>query len=180
MILRASSIIAVLLATSILTQSRTQSAATAPPAVLVFAPDNSPLIGTWTYRSFNNTVDLVNGDAQKALNLILGEGIFTFALSHAALTGTLDMGDGYVLDLNGVVLPPSKQAPLAVAISGVGRGNTPTAGWQYDYHGYFVYHWPNGIHQAAVLVGTVVRTTSHDGEPAGIVASFIAVKRPQS
>jgi hypothetical protein len=38
------------------------------------------------------------------LHLIFGEGVFTFeTLSRQSLTGTLDMGGGYVLDLTGSV-----------------------------------------------------------------------------
>jgi len=94
------------------------------------------------------------------------------------LTGALDMGGGYVLDLKGTVQPARRDAPLTAEISGVGRANTPTAGWEYDYHAYLAYHWPRGVNQAAALVGTVVRAKAHDGGAAGLVASFIAVKQP--
>jgi hypothetical protein len=169
---------ALLLATPAVAQNRLQAPVSAPTADLISATDSSALPGKWTYRSFINTADLVGGDAQKALNLIFGEGIFTFALSGATLTGTFDMGGGYVLDLQGRVQPAIQNAPLAVEISGVGRANTPTADWEYDYHGYLAYHWPNGVNQAAALVGSVIRAKPHDGTPAGLVASFIAVKQP--
>jgi hypothetical protein len=96
------------------------------------------------------------------------------------LTGTLDMGKAYVLDLKGVIHPANGDVPLTIDMSGVGRPSSPTAGWEYDYEGYLAHHWPNGINQAAALVGTVVRAKAHDGEAAGLVASFIAVKQVQN
>ena len=153
----------------------------APPvaAAILTSTASSQLVGKWTYRSFVNSPDLIGDDAQKALNLNFGEGVVSFALAGAALTGTFDMGDAYVLDLKGVVHPASGHAPLTIEMSGVGRAGTPTAGWEYDYHGYLGYHWPNGVNQAAVLVGTVVRAKAHDGGAAGLVASFMAVKQGQ-
>jgi len=38
--------------------------------------------------------------------------------------------------------------------------------------------WPNGIDQVPALVGSVIRAKPHNGSPAGVVASFIAVKQP--
>lgn len=153
-------------------------AAPAAPAAKAAATDRSDLAGKWTYRSYINSADLVGGDAQKALNLIFGEGVFTFAVTASKLSGTLDMGGGYVLDLKGTVVPASHGSPLTVEISGYGRANTPTAGWEYDYHGFAAYRWPNGVDQVPALVGSVIRAKPHDGAPAGFVASFIAVKQP--
>lgn len=163
-----------LLTTSALAQNRSA----ARTAAATYAQNSSDLSGKWTYRSFTNTADLMDGDAQRALNLIFGQGVFTFMLSRDMLTGTLDMGGGYILDLKGTVQPPRQDAPLTAEISGFGRTNTPTAGWEYDYSGYLAYHWPNGVNQAAALVGTVIRAKAHDGGAAGLVASFIAVKQP--
>ena len=139
------------------------------------AADASLLAGQWTYRSYVNTADLVGDDKDKALDDIWGEGIFTFVLSGTALTGTLDMGGGYVLDLKGAV---NGAAPPSVAISGYGRDGTPTAGWEYDYNGSLAYHWPNGVDQMPALVGSVIRAKPHNGKPAGVVNSFVAVKQP--
>ena len=140
--------------------------------------DNASVAGKWTYRSFVNTPDLVGDDKDKALNLIFGEGVFTFAApSENAFTGTLDMGGGFVLDLAGTVLPAGENTPFNVAIVGTGRDQTPTAGWEYDYHANMAFHWPNGVDQIAALVGTVIRAKPHNGNPAGVVASFIAVSQ---
>ena len=138
--------------------------------------DPSMLTGKWTYRSYVNTTALVGDDKDKALAIIFGEGIYAIdSLSGSALTGTLDMGGGYVLDLKGTV---TGTAPVSVAISGYGRPNTPTAGWEYDYNASLAYQWPNGVNQVPALVGTVIRAKPHDGGAAGVVASFIAVKQP--
>src|SRR4051812_6746733 len=130
-------------------------------------PYNSPLAGTWAYQSYLNTAE------QK----IFGAGTFAFTTPSATtLKGTLDMGDDLVLDLDGKITAASKSAPLTVHIIGNGRPKTGTDGWEYDYHGFLGYHWPNGIKQVPSLVGTIVRAKPHDGEPAGVTASFIAVK----
>ncbi len=61
----------------------------APAAVA----DTSSLAGKWTYRSYNNTTELVGGEAAKVLALIFGEGIFTFEIaSEATLRRSFDMG----------------------------------------------------------------------------------------
>jgi hypothetical protein len=64
------------------------------------------LSGKWTYRSYRNTPELVGGDAQRALGLIFGEGVFTFEPGHGdSFGGEFDMGGGYALTLEGEVLP---------------------------------------------------------------------------
>ena len=134
--------------------------------------------GLWTYRSYLNDPELVGGDPAKALALIFGEGVFSFQTpSPHDLTGMLDMGGGYVLDLKGTIARPHN-GPVVLVIKGYGRDATPTAGWEYDYHCWPGYHWPDGVDQVASLVGTVVRAKPHNGEPAGVVASFIAVRQP--
>jgi len=61
-----------------------------------------------------------------------------------------------------------------------GRGDTAgTKGWIYDYLGFLVPMWPDGVSQRPAIVGTVIRTVAHGSAPAGIVASFIALKRDE-
>ncbi|HEY0148342.1 MAG TPA: hypothetical protein VGB70_05000 [Allosphingosinicella sp.] len=135
--------------------------------------------GKWTYRSYRNDPELVGDDPQKALGLIFGEGVFSFtALSERLFEGTLDMGGGYLLDLSGSVLDADQQTP-EYAIVGLGRDGTPTAGWRYDYRCVDGYEWPDGVDQVPSLVGTVVRVIAHGPtSPAGVTASFIAVRQP--
>jgi hypothetical protein len=66
--------------------------------------------------------------------------------------------------------------PFAVRFQGIGEGSD-AEGWVYDYVGYLVPAWPNGVDQRPALVGSVVRTVAHGANPAGMVASWIAVKR---
>jgi hypothetical protein len=158
-----------------------QNRSTAASSVAKAAAPSSDqsVAGKWTYRSFVNTPELVGNDPNKALDLIFGEGVFTFEITpDAALKGTLDMGGGFVLDLQGTARPAAPDALLAVEIVGNGRPDTPTAGWEYDYRANLAYQWPNGVNQTPALVVTVIRAKPHDGNPAGVVASFIAVKQP--
>lgn len=137
----------------------------------------SVLAGKWTYRSFHNRPALVGDNKQAAFDLIFAEAVFTFEISGTSLKGAIDW-DGGGLDLKGQVRPASGQAPLSVTIVGTGRPKSSTDGWEYDYRGSLAYRWPNGIDQVPALVGTVIRAKPHSGEPAGYVASFIAVKQP--
>ena len=128
---------------------------------------DTPIAGTWAYRSYLNT------DQQP----VFGGGIMTFTTPSATtLKGTLDMGSGLVLDLDGTVTPGSDSCPLTVHIIGNGRPKTDTDGWEYDYHGFLGFQWPNGVDQVPSLVGTILRAKPHNGQPAGVTASFIAVK----
>ena len=81
------------------------------------------------------------------------------------------------LDLDGSVRPPDKGSPLSVAIKGYGRAGTKTEGWEYDYDAFLGHQWPSGVDQVPSLVGTVIRAKPHNGGPAGVTASFIAVKQ---
>ncbi|MDP1585691.1 MAG: hypothetical protein Q8M18_19905 [Bradyrhizobium sp.] len=130
--------------------------------------NQTSLAGTWAYRSYLNTPD------QRPF----GAGLFTFQTpSPTTLTGTLDMGSGLVLDLEGTITPATDKCPLTVEIRGFGRAGTDTDSWEYDYHGAPAYHWPTGVDQVESLVGSVLRAKPHNGTPAGVTASFIAVRR---
>jgi hypothetical protein len=133
------------------------------------------LLGQWTYRSFINTPAPVGGDAQKALALFFGEGLFTFAAGDGdRFGGTLAFGPGVGLTLDGERLPGE---PEGFTIVGRGVDGTPTAGWRYDYHGVVGFHWPDGVDQIPSLLGTVIRVNPHGGAPAGFTASFVAVRK---
>ncbi|WP_245277130.1 hypothetical protein [Rhizobium sp. CF080] len=138
----------------------------------------SELVGEWTYRSFRNDPDPVDGDPQKALDLFFAEAEFRFeAVTDTEFKGVIDWGSGG-LDMAGRLLPGSPDTPVAFSIVGTGRQGSQTEGWQYDYNGCVAHRWPNGTNQIASLVGTVIRAKPHNGAPAGYTASFIAVKRP--
>jgi hypothetical protein len=130
--------------------------------------DGISLAGTWAYRSYLNT----------AAQPVFGAGLFTFQTPTATtLTGTLDMGGDLVLDLQGTIQPATGQSPLTAMIRGFGRAGSKTDGWEYDYHAYLGFQWPNGVNQVQSLVGTVLRAKPHNGSPAGVTASFIAVRQ---
>lgn len=134
---------------------------------------DNPFTGNWTYRSLLN-----NPDVNQAFNnLEFGRG--TITLNEDAmqlLSGTIG-GPGWSLTLKG-----SREygTPMRVRFQGTGIVNGEQ--WIYDYEGYLVAHWPNGVQQRPAIVGSVIRTIAHSGSepgtvaPAGLVASFYAVK----
>jgi hypothetical protein len=135
----------------------------------------SNFVGKWTYRSFINDPEEVGDDPKKALDLIFGEGLMTIEeVEFGSFKGVLSFGDQYILDLKGWI---GYGAPFIARFQGVGRQGTQAEGWIYDYLTYLVPDWPNGIDQRAAFVGSVVRTVPHGGNPAGYVASIVAVKR---
>jgi hypothetical protein len=112
----------------------------------------------------------------KALNLVFGEGIITFdPPAGNSLTGNLDMGGGFVLDLKGT-MQTSASGETDIVVIGTGRAGTKTENWEYDYRASTTPKWPNGVDQVPTLVGTVIRAKPHGSSPAGVVASFIAIK----
>jgi hypothetical protein len=130
--------------------------------------NGTSVAGTWAYRSYINTSD----------QPVFGAGLFTFQTpTDTTLMGTFDMGSDLVLDLKGTITPANGDSPLTVHIRGFGRANTGTDGWEYDYHGFDAFHWPAGVDQVQSLVGSVLRAKPHDGGPAGVTASFIAVRQ---
>jgi hypothetical protein len=134
----------------------------------------SPLVGNWTYRSFLNKPQL----GIPFNDLAFAEGtIKVKASAMEEFVGTIG-GEGWELKLTGSV---SYGNPYTVRFQGVGPMNNET--WVYDYIGYLVPRWPNGVNQRPAIVGSVVRTMPHSNgaggvSPAGVVASFIAVRQP--
>jgi hypothetical protein len=119
---------------------------------------------------------LVDGDPKKALALIFGEGRFQLDVTSGnAVSGLFDMGNGYVLDVLGEVRPSANGSPYQLFMSGAGRSGTPTEGWLYEYLAYPGPTWPQGQDQVPSILGTVLRTLPHNGEPAGVTASFVLV-----
>jgi len=188
-----------LLLSPALALAQTRPMVTATPMTSASTPSwDASLAGKWTYRSYLNRADiLVNDDpepavrnlaaifgqgstannAAKALGLIFGEGVMTFdSPAGSAITGNFDMGGGYVLDLKGT-MQTLNSGDVSVEIFGTGRAGTPTANWEYDYRAFLSPKWPNGVNQIPTLVGTVIRAKPHDGGPAGVTASFIAIKQ---
>jgi hypothetical protein len=138
------------------------------------------LTGKWTYRSFLNDPTQIGDDPNKApanlYALLFAEAVFRFEIpNETTLVGAIDWTGGG-LDLQGKI-SQGDGGPI-VEIVGTGRYGTDTANWEYDYHGQLAYPWPNGINQIPAIVGSVIRAKPHGDNPAGVVASFIAVKQP--
>ena len=134
---------------------------------------DNPFVGSWTYRSFLNDPDI-----GKAFNdLEFGRG--TIVIDEAPmqiLEGTIG-GPGWSLTLKGA---RAYGNPMYARFQG--KGLVSGEEWIYDYEGYLVPHWPNGVDQRPAIVGSVIRTIPHSGggqgtvNPAGVVCSFYAVR----
>jgi hypothetical protein len=128
-------------------------------------------VGSWTYRSF-----LSNPDIKTDFNQLefARAGLDIERAPPGVLRGRLSFDQDY-LALKGAI---SYGNPFSARFQG--RGATPaTQGWIYDYLGFLVPAWPDGVDQRPCIVGTVIRTVAHSEgmAKAGVVASFIAVKR---
>lgn len=135
--------------------------------------EDNPFVGSWTYRSFLN-----DPDVNKAFSdLEFGRG--TIVIEEARMHSLKGMigGAGWSLTLKGA---RAYGNPMHARFQGVGIVNGEQ--WIYDYVGYLVPDWPNGVDQIAAIVGSVIRTIPHSGgqpgtvSPAGVVCSFYAVK----
>ena len=100
---------------------------------------DNPFVGNWTYRSFLN-----DQDVNKAFNdLEFGRG--TIVIEEApmqSLRGTIG-GPGWSLALKGA---RSYGNPMQARFQGTGLVNGEK--WVYDYEGYLVPDWPNGVGQS--------------------------------
>ena len=136
---------------------------------------DNPFVGTWTYRSLLNDPDL-----NKNFNdLEFGRGdLVIIEAAPQLLQGTIG-GPGWSLTLYG---SRSYGSPMQVRFQG--KGLVSGEAWVYDYIGWLVPVWPNSNAslQRPAIVGSVVRTVPHASTgggtaPAGVVASFYAVRR---
>jgi|SRR5216684_5144328 len=138
---------------------------------------SNPFAGTWTYRSFLNNPTPVGSDPTKLEALLFAEAMWTVKDAPATVfDGELSFGPGNVMDLKGVVTPAHDGVTAHAHIVGQGRPGTSTEHLFYDYDGSLTQQWPNGVNQVPAITGSVIRVKPHDGKPAGLVASFIAVK----
>lgn len=136
------------------------------------------LLGNWTYRSF-----LSDTDVSAEFNS-LEFGVGTIVIEEApmqVLKGTIG-GSGWSLDLQGSI---GYGNPFTLQFQG--KGVIGGAEWIYNYVGYLVPDWVNGVQQVPAMVGSIVRVIPHptgpNGKstaPAGYVAQWIAVKQDAS
>jgi hypothetical protein len=137
-------------------------------------PNIGSLVGNWTYRSFNNDPDLNT----QFNDLQFGLGTIRVDDAPFGVFKGLIFGPGWSLDLNGAI---QYGHPFTVRFQG--KGVVSGEEWIYDYSGYVIPPWPNGIKQRPAMVGSIVRTIPHTGSskgsvaPAGVVASWIAVRQ---
>jgi hypothetical protein len=144
---------------------------------------NSPLTGKWTYRSWINDpepVDIEPSDKKCAAltKLLFAEAELIIEDNGTGeMKGKLNIGSSGSLTLFGSV---GYGAPFSVRFQGVGKDKgSPSEGWVYDYVGWLVPSWPNGVDQKPAIVGSVIRTVPHSNgkATAGKVASFVAVRK---
>lgn len=135
---------------------------------------NDLLLGNWSYRSLLN-----NPDLSVAFNdLQFGMGTIRMDESPMNAFKGLIYGPGWSLDLNGSV---NYGSPFELRFQG--KGVVGGEEWIYNYVGYMVQPWVDGINQPPTLVGSIVRVIPHSGgsgktiHPAGVVASWYAVKQ---
>jgi len=139
------------------------------------------LSGDWTYRSLKNLPDPV-GDfnqirfAETDLALaVVAEGRLRGTLSFPA--GAPESERGY-MDIEGRVLVGDL---MRICFTGKGREGTRSWNFEYAYDGIVSPAMPGAQEQRLVLVGTVMRVRERpDGPlpaPAGVTATFVAVKR---
>jgi hypothetical protein len=134
-------------------------------------PNIGSLAGKWTYRSFLNDPDL----STQFNALEFGRGTITIEEAPmGVLRGNIG-GPGWSLSLNGSI---NYGDPYSVRFQG--KGGVGGEEWIYDYIGYAIKPWPNGVNQVPAMTGSIVRTIPHSSgsggsSPAGVVCSWIAV-----
>lgn len=137
-------------------------------------PNIGSLVGTWTYRSFLNDPNL----AADFNSLEFGRGNIRIDEAPAGVLVGKIYGTGWALTLNGSI---NGGYPGVVRFQG--KGVVGGGEWVYDYLGFVVPPWPNGIAQRPAITGSIVRTIPHSGggpgtvSPAGVVCSWIAVRQ---
>lgn len=133
------------------------------------------LTGIWTYRSFLSDPNL-NADFD---SLEFGRGNIKINDAPFQTLDGLIYGPGWELKLSGSI---GYGNPFTIQFQG--KGLVGGAEWIYNYLGYYVPNWVNGVDQRPAIVGTIVRVIPHptgnNGQstaPAGVVAQWIAVKQ---
>jgi hypothetical protein len=130
----------------------------------------NPFVGNWTYRSLLNDPDLDTGFG----DLQFGLGTLVLTQDGAAGLGGTIGGPGWSLDLHGSY---GFGSPMQARFQG--PGVVGGENWIYDYIGWLVPAWPGSTDamQRPAIAGSVTRTIAHGSAPAGVVASFYAVRQ---
>ena len=132
-------------------------------------------IGHWVYRSLRNETEVEKdfNDLEFGRGVINIESVGEDFISKA----TLDMGNNYILNLSGELTRRDNEIN-GVKMKGEGISGSLTEGWRYDYEGFVIPAWPNGINQAFVISGSVIRVKDHGAAKAGYVGTFYMVRIP--
>lgn len=137
--------------------------------------DSNFITGSWTYRSLLNNPD----DTIQFNNLEFAVAIMKLRrMKNDSITGELDMGEAGMLKMSGF-LQYCANGTGQFELQGTGIPGTNTQGWIYDYRGFIVPKWQQGINQEDALVGSLVRAANHGNSKAGVVASFYMVRRKE-
>ncbi len=131
---------------------------------------SSSFAGKWTYRSFISNPD-INADFQA---LEFGRATLDIVEPQTGVVGGTIGGPGWSLALDGAI---KNGDPATIRFQGSGLIGGET--WVYDYLGYMVPAWPDGIDQRPAIIGSIVRTVAHSNglAKAGYVAQWIAVRQ---
>lgn len=153
------------------------------------------LAGTWVYRSFVNLPQVLprinpNGTSKEDLDqwsrYLFGQGEMELHPGYSdSLSGTFVMRPELEMDLSGHVTRENGRVMLFW--NAIGRKGRESDGWMYEYRGELVPNWINGRRQIDAIVGSVMRTATHDDldplartdriAPAGTVVSFVMVRK---
>lgn len=135
-------------------------------------PNQDPIVGRWTYRSFINNPD-ISTDFD-SLEWGRGELLIEY-LAPGVFIGRLLFGPSYQFRLQGWA---SFGYPPLFRFRGVGDA-ADSQNQVYDYLACLNPFWPDGVNQRPVLTGSVIRSVAHNGgrAPAGAVGTFTAVKQ---
>ena len=139
------------------------------------------LAGHWRYRSFLNVLPPLKTLA----DVLFGEGDLRIEPDANGLitAGQLSFGDDFPMVFTGQAkcpFPGSSNVPeISLDATAFGVPGTKTEGWVYAYRGWLMPIWPYDTNPELTMTGTVVRVVAHGPQsPAGVVASFVAVKFP--
>ena len=138
------------------------------------------LSGTYTYRSYLDLPGPVQSfDDLKFAQLTLRLGVQPDGTVAGTLIFPTPAGtEPPTMDMSGRV---SAGSPMHVRLTGKGHQGTSTADFHYEYDGFVLPQWENGVDQRLVIGGTVLRAKDHGSGAslarAGVTASFLAVRR---
>jgi hypothetical protein len=136
--------------------------------------DGSFFNGSWTYRSLLNDANWnLPFDDLKFASAIMD----LKTIGKDSISGILYWADNPKQGLHITGKYYYQDTTTCYSLIGTGTAALGTPGWQYDYKGYIMPKWTNGIKQADVLIGSTIRAKPHDGAPAGVVATTYMVRR---